>query len=273
MENTATNNMSRIFSPAEHREFLKYVFNTAKYQILIVSPIPSGSTLNINDLCVLVREATGRSISVTICFDDLSKEANGEPNPLVVGFVADLTDCGATVKIANGIENNTIARTIARDYNLIAEGSLNWLTAANTAVEICQGEEGTLVVEGEPAGAIIIKKQRTMERMAKETELQPQLLEQRNQEAWRNRKLLYLWVVAFLVAVVFLVYRFIDAGGGIGLGIILGLFTPVVLISDAFGFRNKKIYAPDLYTCTDSADNVMTDPVYASMPGNIYHRK
>ena len=62
-----------------------------------------------------------------------------------------LAEAGAKVSIVKGIHN----KTLARDENLIAEGSFNWLSAVRIAGADHQREERTMVVEGDSVAEMI----------------------------------------------------------------------------------------------------------------------
>lgn len=152
--NSAKNNVRRIQTLEEHRSVLKHVFDTAKERVLIVSPFISDSALSADRIPSLVTKAVNRHVAVNIFTDNnLNRETNGSFKRSAELGISSLVNAGAKVTVVDGIHN----KTLARDNNLIAEGSFNWLSAVRTAGGVHQREERTLVVEGEEVKIMIEK--------------------------------------------------------------------------------------------------------------------
>ena len=152
--NTAASSVRRIHTLEEHRAVLKHVFDTAKERILIVSPFISNSALTADKIPSLITAAVGRNVQVAIYIDDLlNREADGTLKKSAESGISSLVSAGAKVTVVNGIHN----KTLARDTNLIAEGSFNWLSAVRTAGGTHQREERTMIVEGDEVASMIEK--------------------------------------------------------------------------------------------------------------------
>lgn len=146
------NTITRISSLEEHRKLLRLVFETAKSRVLVVSPFISKSAINSDRVQELVARATRCGVSVDIYIDDaLNLDATGNMKSAARSGIASLLKAGAHVTVVQGIHN----KTLARDNNLIAEGSFNWLSAVRTSGGTHQREERTMVVEGEQAEGMI----------------------------------------------------------------------------------------------------------------------
>lgn len=157
MENTTT----RITTLEEHRKLLRKVFETAQSRVLVVSPFISKSAIDHDRVPDLVSKATRRGVSVDIYTDDaLNLDATGSLKPAARDGVASLLRAGANVTVVPGIHN----KTLARDNDLIAEGSFNWLSAVRTSGGTHQREERTMLVEGEQAREMINKEKQTLKK-------------------------------------------------------------------------------------------------------------
>lgn len=148
MENTTT----RITTLEEHRKLLRMVFETAQSKVLVVSPFISKSAIDHDRIPNLVNKATRRGVSVDIYTDDaLNLDTTGNIKSAARSGVASLLEAGAHVTVVQGIHN----KTLARDNDLIAEGSFNWLSAVRTSGGVHQREERTMLVVGEQAKEMI----------------------------------------------------------------------------------------------------------------------
>ena len=151
-KSTPKPSVRRISTLAEHRELIKEVLQTAKQRVLIVSPFISSSALNSDGIPGKVRSATGRGVKVDVYTDNqLNRDGSGLLKRSAQAGISDLLHSGAKVTVVNGIHN----KTLARDEDLIAEGSFNWLSAVRTRGGVHQREERTMVVEGEQAKGMI----------------------------------------------------------------------------------------------------------------------
>lgn len=154
--NNSSNAVRRISSLEEHRAILKEVLQTAKRRVLIVSPFITNSALKSDGIPGKVRSATGRGVSVSVFTDHkLNREDDGKGaiKRSAQEGIAGLLRAGASVTVVNGIHN----KTLARDEDLIADGSFNWLSAVRTKGGVHQREERTMIVEGNEAKAMIEK--------------------------------------------------------------------------------------------------------------------
>ena len=141
----------RISTLAEHRALLKEVLQTAKGQVLIVSPFISGSALKADGIVKLVRKAVTRGVRVSVYIDDQLNRQDGDLKKSAGEGIVELVKAGAGVTVLAGIHN----KTLIRDNDLITEGSFNWLSAVRTAGGTHQREERTLVVDGIEAQKMI----------------------------------------------------------------------------------------------------------------------
>jgi len=152
--NTAASSVRRIHTLEEHRSVLRSVLTSAKDRVLIVSPFVSNSALTADNIPSLITSAVGRNVQVAIYIDDLlNREADGTLKKSAEAGISSLINAGAKVTVVGGIHN----KTLARDTNLIAEGSFNWLSAVRTAGGTHQREERTMIVEGDEVASMIEK--------------------------------------------------------------------------------------------------------------------
>jgi len=77
----------------------------------------------------------------------------------------------------------------------------------------------------------------------------------------------YISLTGIFAVVVFLISHFIDKGAGLFLGGLLTIVGIPVFILDAFGYSR----GPG-NRCSENGFNVEIDPVFASMPENIFHK-
>ena len=102
----------------------------------------------------MVASAVRRNVHIAIYIDDqLNRDSAGAFKRGAEEGIASLVGAGAKVTIVKGVHN----KTLARDNNLIAEGSFNWLSAVRTAGGIHQREERTMIVEGDEVASMIEK--------------------------------------------------------------------------------------------------------------------
>lgn len=132
----------------EHQDLLKLVLTTARDRVLIVSPYISINAIRSDNISEVVGQAVARGVRVQVfidcqrnCYDNMKMRSRG------LEGIADLVKAGAEVAVVNGIDN----KTLARDNDLITEGSFNWLSAVRIRSGECQLEEGTLMYTGEEA--------------------------------------------------------------------------------------------------------------------------
>jgi len=152
--NNPANNVRRIQTLEEHRDVLKHVFDTAKERVLIVSPFISSSAISADNIPALVSSAVRRNVQVAIYIDDqLNRDSSGNLKRSAEEGISSLVSAGAKVTVIKGIHN----KTLARDTNLIAEGSFNWLSAVRTAGGTHQREERTIIIEGDVVASMIEK--------------------------------------------------------------------------------------------------------------------
>jgi phosphatidylserine/phosphatidylglycerophosphate/cardiolipin synthase-like enzyme len=141
----------RITTLEDHQTFLKDIIATAKKRVVIVSPFISSKAIKADNLSALIKQAVSRGVQVHILVDYKLNTIDGEMKHSAKKGIAELVNAGANVAIANGIHN----KTLARDNNLIAEGSFNWLSAVRVKNAESQREERTLVITGESVAEII----------------------------------------------------------------------------------------------------------------------
>lgn len=112
----------------------------------------SKSALNSDGIPFMIRNGTGRGVSVSVYTDNgLNRTSDGMTKASATEGVTCLLQAGAQVFVANGIHN----KTLIRDNDLIAEGSFNWFSAVRTKGAAHQREERTMVVEGRQAEKMI----------------------------------------------------------------------------------------------------------------------
>jgi hypothetical protein len=141
----------RITTLEDHQTFLKDIIATAKKRVVIVSPFISSKAIKADNLSALIKQAVSRGVQVHVLVDYKLNTIDGEMKHSAKKGIAELVNAGAKVAIANGIHN----KTLARDNNLIAEGSFNWLSAVRVKNAESQREERTLVVTGDGAAEMI----------------------------------------------------------------------------------------------------------------------
>jgi PLD-like domain len=141
----------RLVTLAEHQAFLKDVLATAKKRVVIVSPFISSKAIKADNLSVLVKQAVVRGVEVKVFVDYNLNTIDGEMKLSAKQGIADLVNAGAKVAIASEIHN----KTLARDNDVIAEGSFNWLSAVRVKNAENQREERTLVLSGEGVSEMI----------------------------------------------------------------------------------------------------------------------
>lgn len=161
---TVNSKAYRLSTLEEHRGFLRKVFDTAKTRILVVSPFISKTAIQSDHIPDKIRSATRRGVVVSVYTDNnLNRVSDGGSfKPAALDGISVLQGAGASVHIVSGIHN----KTLARDEDLIAEGSFNWLSAVRTKGGVHQREERTMVFEGEEAKGMIegeIAKLRTIQ--------------------------------------------------------------------------------------------------------------
>jgi phosphatidylserine/phosphatidylglycerophosphate/cardiolipin synthase-like enzyme len=144
-------NNKRLVTLAEHQAFLKDVLATAKKRVVIVSPFISSKAIKADNLAVQVKQAVARGVQVKVFVDYNLNTIDGEMKLSAKQGIADLVNAGAKVAIASEIHN----KTLARDNDIIAEGSFNWLSAVRVRHAENQREERTLVVTGEGVAEMI----------------------------------------------------------------------------------------------------------------------
>lgn len=165
-----TNTISRITSLEEHRNLLRMVLETAKSRVLIVSPFISSYAISQDNVAGLVKRATGRGVTVDVYTDDaLNLDAVGDLKQAAKDGVSALLRAGARVIIVHGIHN----KTLAKDDDLIAEGSFNWLSAVRTRGGIHQREERTMVVKGKQANNMIHEEMKQLNSQKNEAFVSP----------------------------------------------------------------------------------------------------
>lgn len=167
MEQTTSQNktvIERITTLAEHRRLLTRVFETAQERVIVVSPFISSSAIKADGVHSLVRSATRRGVDVSVYTDDmLNKDVNGNIKTAAQKGMAHLLAAGARVNIVEGFHN----KTIAKDNDMIAEGSFNWLSAVRDPKSSLHRNERTLVYKGENVGEMINHEIETLQRKIK----------------------------------------------------------------------------------------------------------
>jgi hypothetical protein len=81
----------------------------------------------------------------------------------------------------------------------------------------------------------------------------------------KDRLIGYAVLTGFLSLVVALVYHLVDKGAGLGLGFLLTIVGIPVFIFDALGYPRQPAGTDD--------EDIITDPLFAGVPDNIYHQK
>ena len=152
---------TRITTLEEHRNLLKTVLKTAKSRVLVVSPFIADSAIRHDRIPELVSDAVHRGVRVDVFTDDkLNRLEDGAWKPAAKAGMASLAHAGANVSIVSGIHN----KTLARDEDLVAEGSFNWLSAVRTKGADMQRQERTLVYEGEEVKGMVEREVDTLNR-------------------------------------------------------------------------------------------------------------
>jgi hypothetical protein len=143
-----TETTQRLDSLKEHQEFLQQVLKTARERVLIVSPYISISAIESDNIPTLVRQAVSRGVQVQVFVDSCRNcYTDGTMKDRAMDGIAELVMAGAQVGVVNGISSNCLAR----DSNLIAAGSFNWLSAVRIRSGECQLKEKTRIHTGESA--------------------------------------------------------------------------------------------------------------------------
>ena len=149
---TESESTKRLQTLAEHRTLLQQVLTTAQERVLIISPFISISAIDSDNISTLVRLAIARGVQVRVFIDShLNSYYDGTMKDRAKDGIAELVKAGAQVGVVNNIHN----KTLARDNDLIAEGSFNWLSAVRIRNNECQREERTLVFTGEGVSKMI----------------------------------------------------------------------------------------------------------------------
>lgn len=189
---------TRITTLDEHRKLLKTVFQTAKSRVLVVSPFIAESAIRHDRVPKLVSDAVHRGVNVDIFTDDrLNRQTDGSWKPAAKTGMASLVNAGAKVSIVNGIHN----KTLARDEDLITEGSFNWLSAVRTKGADMQRHERTLVYEGEEVKGMVEKEVGEMENnsfgeIVKKTQTQPVLTPSKKKP---TKNIVYILILGILL--------------------------------------------------------------------------
>ena len=122
--------VTRLDSSADHRRVLKEVFEKAQKLVFIVSPFLTWRAIEADHIDILAAKAVQRGVKVVIITDSgLNKDYRGGWKSSFAPAKKMLEDAGAFVKVVSPIHN----KTLCVDGVMICEGSYNWLSAVRTA--------------------------------------------------------------------------------------------------------------------------------------------
>ena len=134
----------RLSTLKEHQETFWGAFETAKREIVIVSPTISSAAILCDRIADHIRAARRRNVRVLVYTDCYLDSPNGELKPNSAKGRQLLSEAGAEVRIAKGIHN----KSLAIDDHTLVEGSFNWLSAVRTVGSPHQKMEVSLRYSG-----------------------------------------------------------------------------------------------------------------------------
>ncbi len=123
--NTYIKEQQRISTLKKHCEELKQLIENAKRQVIIVSPFISISAIQADDLEPLIKRKTQEGIRIIVYTDKYLDTVNGQLKDQSLKGRNALKNAGAELIVLNGIHN----KAIAKDEDVLIEGSFNWLSA------------------------------------------------------------------------------------------------------------------------------------------------
>jgi len=137
----------------EHQHLLTHALITAKEKVLIASPYISISAIISDNIATLIEQAIARDVKVQVFVDSKRNCYNNMTmKDRAIDSIAMLMQAGAQVGVVNGLH----CRFIARDNDLMAEGSFNWLSAILIRNGEYEMDKNTLVYVGEIASNKIL---------------------------------------------------------------------------------------------------------------------
>jgi len=148
-----TKMVNRISKLDEHINILKKAFETAKRELIIVSPFISIHAIESDSVAEQSKAAIGRGVKVTVFTDSKLDFIKGKLKETSQRGRDALIKSGVNLKVVDGIHN----KTLIVDDSLLVEGSFNWLSAVRDESSPFYRLETSIVLRGEEAKDNIIK--------------------------------------------------------------------------------------------------------------------
>jgi len=145
--------VSRINTLEKHVKALRWAFDEAKKEIIIVSPFISIHAIESDNLSELIRKKVNAGVKVTVITDEHLDKTNGSLKTSSADGRKLLQTLGAELKTINRIHS----KTIMVDDRILIEGSFNWLSAVRDPDSKYARHEISILLRNEEAQTKIIE--------------------------------------------------------------------------------------------------------------------
>ncbi|MGE0077501.1 MAG: AAA domain-containing protein [Bacteroidales bacterium] len=142
---THDKSVKRISKLSEHVEMLRHALDSAKNEVIIVSPFISIHAIEADQLVERAKIAINRGVRVLVYTDSKLDTRNGSLKDSSQKGRDVLKNTGVILKVVDGIHNKTL---IVDDF-LLVEGSFNWLSAVREESSPFYRNETSIVLSGE----------------------------------------------------------------------------------------------------------------------------